>query len=39
MGSSSTEHTSIKEPRSLAGMVANPPALFLPDEKSAERFF
>ncbi len=28
-----------KEPRSLAGLAANPPAMFLPDEKAAERFF
>jgi site-specific recombinase XerD len=28
-----------KEPRSLAGLAARPPALFLPDEKTAERFF
>ena len=28
-----------KEPRSLAGMAAKLPAMFLPDEKAAERFY
>ena len=28
-----------KEPRALAGLGAKLPALFLPDEKTAERFF
>jgi site-specific recombinase XerD len=28
-----------KEPRALAGMAVKPPAVFLPDEKAAERFF
>lgn len=28
-----------KEPRALAGLAAKLPALFLPDEKAAERFF
>lgn len=28
-----------KEPRTLAGLAPKPPALFLPDEKTAERFF
>jgi site-specific recombinase XerD len=28
-----------KEPRSLAGLSAKPPAVFLPDDKAAERFF
>jgi site-specific recombinase XerD len=28
-----------KEPRSLAGLAAKPPAVFLPDKKAAERFF
>jgi hypothetical protein len=28
-----------KEPRSLAGLAAKLPAVFLPDEKAAERFF
>jgi site-specific recombinase XerD len=28
-----------KEPRALAGLAAKPPAVFLPDEKTAERFF
>jgi hypothetical protein len=31
--------TAMKEPRALAGMAPNLPALFLPDEKTAERFF
>jgi hypothetical protein len=26
-------------PRRLAALAANPPALFLPDEKASERFF
>ncbi|MBV9266722.1 MAG: hypothetical protein JO061_11190 [Acidobacteriaceae bacterium] len=30
---------SFKEPRALAGLSAKLPALFLPDEKTAERFF
>ncbi len=34
-----TEIIPFKEPRSLAGLAARPPAVFLPDEKSAERFF
>jgi site-specific recombinase XerD len=29
----------VKEPRALAGLAAKLPALFLPDEKTAERFF
>lgn len=29
----------LKEPRSLAGLAAKLPALFLPDEKTADRFF
>jgi site-specific recombinase XerD len=29
----------LKEPRALAGLAAKPPAVFLPDEKAAERFF
>jgi hypothetical protein len=28
-----------KEPRALAGLAAKPTAVFLPDEKTAERFF
>ena len=28
-----------KEPRSLAGLAVKPPAVFLPNEKTAERFF
>ena len=28
-----------KEPRALAGLAAKPPAVFLPNEKAAERFF
>src|SRR5271165_1976760 len=28
-----------KEPRALAGLAAKLPAMFLPDEKTAERFF
>jgi site-specific recombinase XerD len=29
----------LKEPRALAGLAVNPPAVFLPDEKAGERFF
>ena len=29
----------VKEPRALAGLAAKLPAMFLPDEKTAERFF
>lgn len=29
----------VKEPRSLAGLAVNPPAVFLPNEKAGERFF
>ena len=29
----------LKEPRSLAGLAAKLPAVFVPDEKTAERFF
>src|SRR3984957_11395712 len=29
----------MKEPRALAGLAAKLPAVFLPDEKAAERFF
>src|SRR5208337_2399577 len=35
----SAEIIAFKEPRSLAGLAAKPPALFLPDEKAAERFY
>ena len=35
----STELISFKEPRALAGLAVKPPALFLPDRKTAERFF
>jgi site-specific recombinase XerD len=35
----STQIISFKEPRTLAGLAARPPAVFLPDEKAAERFF
>jgi hypothetical protein len=28
-----------KEPRSLAGLAAKPPVMFLPNEKAQERFF
>jgi site-specific recombinase XerC len=35
----SNEILVMKEPRSLAGLAARPPALFLPSEKAAERFF
>lgn len=28
-----------QEPRSLTGLTAKPPAMFLPDQKAAERFF
>lgn len=28
-----------KEPRALAGLSVKPPAVFLPDEKAADRFF
>ena len=34
-----TELVPFKEPRSLVGLAAKPPAMFLPDEKAAERFF
>jgi site-specific recombinase XerD len=37
--SSATELVYVKEPRALAGLAAKPPAVFLPDEKAAERFF
>ena len=30
---------SLQEPSALAGVAANPPAVFLPDEKTGERFF
>ena len=29
----------VKEPSALAGLAVKPPAVFLPDEKGAERFF
>jgi len=35
----STEIISIKEPRALAGLAAKLPAVFLPNQKAAERFF
>jgi hypothetical protein len=34
-----TEIIPFKEPRVLAGLAAKPPAVFLPDEKTAGRFF
>jgi hypothetical protein len=34
-----TEIIPVKEPRSLAGLAAKLPAMFLPNEKTAERFF
>lgn len=34
-----SEIISLKEPRSLAGLTVKPPAVFLPNEKAAERFF
>ena len=34
-----TEIIPFKEPRALAGLAAKLPAVFLPDEKAAERFF
>ena len=34
-----TEIIPYMEPRALAGLSVKPPALFLPDEKAAERFF
>jgi hypothetical protein len=34
-----TEILSYKEPRSLAGLTAKPPVLFVPHEKAQERFF
>ncbi|HEY6292254.1 MAG TPA: hypothetical protein VI455_11955 [Terriglobia bacterium] len=34
-----TEIIPFKEPRSLAGLAAKPPTVFLPDGKAAERFF
>ena len=36
---SDTEIISFKEPRALAGLAVKPPAVFLPNEKTAERFF
>jgi hypothetical protein len=38
-GAMSAEIIPFKEPRSLAGLAAKPPAVFLLDEKTAERFF
>src|ERR1017187_9134680 len=35
----STAIVTLKEPRSLAGMAAKLPALFVPNEKASERFF
>jgi len=35
----SSEIHSFKEPRALAGLAAKPPAVFLSNEKTAERFF
>src|SRR3954454_699163 len=35
----STDLIPLKEPRSLAGLAAKLPAVFVPDEKTAERFF
>jgi hypothetical protein len=35
----STDLISFKEPRALAGLATKPPAMFLPNEKTAERFF
>ena len=35
----STEIIPFKEPRALVGLAAKPPAVFLPNEKAAERFF
>jgi len=29
----------LREPRALAGLAAKPPAVFLPNEKTADRFF
>ena len=34
-----TEIISLKEPRALTSLAAKLPALFVPDEKTAERFF
>lgn len=34
-----TEIIPYKKPRALAGLAAKPPALFLPDEKAADRFY
>jgi site-specific recombinase XerD len=34
-----TEMILLKEPPALVGLAANPPAVFLPDESAAERFF
>jgi hypothetical protein len=36
---STAEIIPFKEPRSLAGLAAKLPAVFLPDERAAERFF
>jgi site-specific recombinase XerD len=35
----STEIVTFEEPRALAGLAAKPPAVFLPNQKAAERFF
>ena len=37
--SATTEIIPFKEPRALAGLATTLPALFLPDEKAADRFF
>jgi hypothetical protein len=34
-----TEIIPYKEPRSVAGLAARPPALFLPNEKATGRFY
>src|ERR1035438_501123 len=34
-----TEIIPLREPRALAGLATKPPALFLPNEKTGERFF
>jgi len=39
LSSQSVQIIPYKEPRALAGLAAKLPALFLPDEKAAERFF
>jgi len=34
-----TEIVAFKEPRALPSLALKPPAMFLPDDKTADRFF